>query len=533
MKKITAILLTLVMLFVVAGCSKGTADNSSTGDTVSEVIEADVSQEEDSEASALDSSDVDDTEDEDEAVTSNKNTSSKNKTSGTSSKSSTTSKKSTTSTASKSSTTSNKSTTSTASKSSTTSNKTTSSAANNSSAGTSSKSATTSKAVSQISSNAETSSSQPAVTDVKELVDFIVDVEEGKDPVVLQLTDPQIIDSTQERTPDRISDIYTPSRMEPRCFKYIRETVEKTNPDLIIITGDIIYGEFDDSGTSLKAFIEFMEGLGVPWAPVFGNHDNESMKGVDWQCRQLEKAENCLFKQRELTGNGNYTVGITQGGKLKRVFFMLDSNGCTSASSKSISNGHTKTSVGFGNDQIAWYTETAKQIKELSSTTKLSFAFHVQLAVFADAFAKYGFDNETTEENPINIDKLSNKAAGDFGYLGRNLKWKWDTDYSVWNGLVALGVDSIFVGHEHCNSASVVYQGVRLQYGQKSSTYDRANYYNKTTGAIEGLGNGVGNSNYTPIIGGTVIPLSGKNGSITNPYIYLCADAGGNLDLTK
>lgn len=377
-----------------------------------------------------------------------------------------------------------------------------------------------------------TSSEREAVKNIKDLVDFIIEVNTAKDPVVLQITDPQIIDSNQRRYTDRISDSFPPSRMEQMCFKYIRETIEKTKPDLILVTGDLVYGEFDDKGTSFKKFVEFMESFGIPWTPVLGNHEAESAKGVDWQCARLTEAKHCLFEQRELTGNGNYTVGISQGGKLQRVFFMLDSNGNSNASPKSNSNRQTKTSVGFGADQIEWYKQTAEQIKELSPKVKFSFAFHIQLAVFADAFEKYGFDNVNTMEKPININKLPNKSSGDFGYLGRNLKSSWDKDYSVWNGLKSLGCDSIFVGHEHCNSASVVYQGVRLQYGQKSSTYDRANYYKNSDGTIEGLGAG-DSSKYTPIIGGTVIPISKKDGSIKNPYIYLCEYAGGNLDLTK
>lgn len=66
-----------------------------------------------------------------------------------------------------------------------------------------------------------------------------------------------------------------------------------------------------------------------------------------------------------------------------------------------------------------------------------------------------------------------------------NLKGAWDLDGSVWEGIKKLGADSVFVGHEHCNSASVVYDGIRCQYGQKSSTYDRANYVQRD-GAIVG-----------------------------------------------
>ena len=75
------------------------------------------------------------------------------------------------------------------------------------------------------------------------------------------------------------------------------------------------------------------------------------------------------------------------------------------------------------------------------------------------------------------LPSLSKRATqdGNFGYLGAHLKSAWDQDNAVWEGIKQLGVDSIFVGHEHQNSISVIYQGVRLQYGQKSSAYDRYN----------------------------------------------------------
>jgi len=84
----------------------------------------------------------------------------------------------------------------------------------------------------------------------------------------------------------------------------------------------------------------------------------------------------------------------------------------------------------------------------------------------------------------------------------------------------ALGVDSIFVGNEHCNSASVVYEGIRFQYGQKSSEYDRFNSIAEDGTVIEAWTRPEG---AVSMIGGTVIPLS-EDGTITEPYIYLCGD---------
>lgn len=362
------------------------------------------------------------------------------------------------------------------------------------------------------------------IENVFDAVDFTVNVPEGREPVVLHITDMQIIDSSQERSSDRLGstayEYWGKDKKNDRCYNYLREIITETDPDLIIITGDLVYGEFDDNGESLIELIEFMESFDIPWAPVFGNHDNESKKGVDWQCEQLENAENCLFLQRTLTGNGNYTVGIKQGDKLTRVFFMMDSNGCGGASEESLANRHTKTSVGFGKDQMDWYTSLAKNITRLSPDTKLSMAFHIQLSVFGDAFAKYGTDGKTQ----AHIDQLENKNEGDFGFIGAAMKGPWDSDKSVFNGLKELGFDSILVGHEHANSASIVYEGIRLQYGMKCSAYDRLNYIS-SDGRIESTYY----STNTPWIGGTVMKLD-PNGTIYDAYIYYCKDAGGSID---
>ena len=358
-------------------------------------------------------------------------------------------------------------------------------------------------------------------------LDFTVDVEAGREPVILQLTDTQIIDASQERTADRLGSgldaYYAKDQMDERCFDYLRETVNATKPDLILITGDLVYGEFDDDGTALTALIEVMESFQIPWAPVFGNHDNESALGADWQCEQLENAEYCLFEQKTLTGNGNYSVGITQGGELKRVFFMLDSNGCGGMSAATVANGHSKGSVGFGSDQIAWYTDVATKVSRVAPGMKYSFAYHIQQEIFRTALSQYGTVDANTINNPINIDTLANKAETDFGYLGRDLKSSWDKDFSIYNGMKALGCDSHFVGHEHCNSASVMYDGTRFQYGQKSSCYDRANYI-QANGSIVGSYSDAG----TPIMGGTVMKMAETDGSFTDSFIYYCdTDEGG------
>ena len=249
--------------------------------------------------------------------------------------------------------------------------------------------------------------------------DFTVEVEEGRDIVVLQLTDPQIIDAAQARREDRLDAAekvyWATDKMEERCYGYMRETILAVNPDLILMTGDLVYGEFDDNGTAFLSLIEFMEGFEIPWAPIFGNHDNETAKGAKWQCQQLENAEHCLFKKGDVTGNGNYTVGLVQGGELKRAFIMLDTHGCLR-------------SGGLITDQVDWFTDEAAKIKNSAPEANLSFVMHIQPMVFKDAYAKYGFTNSGTSSSPINIDKIDVRIEGDFGYLGKDLKTPWDAN---------------------------------------------------------------------------------------------------------
>jgi hypothetical protein len=357
-----------------------------------------------------------------------------------------------------------------------------------------------------------------------EQVDFIVSVPADRQAVVLQLTDPQIIDASQARTADRLSPVlqeyWAADKKEERCYSYLREIITETKPDLILVTGDIVYGQFDDNGSAFAEFVAFMESFGIPWAPVFGNHENESKMGVDWQCEQFVNAEHCLFVQRTLTGNGNYTVGIEQGGKLTRVFFMLDSNGCGEPSRETQKNKQMRIEPGFSMKQTSWYKGLIKDLKALSPDTKISFAFHIQFDTFGDAFALYG----TTGAEEIFIDYADNKREGDFGYIGYEHYHVWDDNQRIWKNLKELGVDSIFVGHEHANSASIVYEGIRLQYGMKSSAYDSINY-------IDAQGN-VADEYYstnTPWVGGSVMPLD-ADGNIVNPYIYYCKNAGGEID---
>ena len=148
--------------------------------------------------------------------------------------------------------------------------------------------------------------------------DFVVKLSTNRRKVrLLQITDTQIIDAQQRRTPDRLRQdeiiAWSSDKFNENFGNHLKSLITQANPDLIFITGDMVYGSFDDSGKTFSWLCNFMDSFCVPWASVFGNHDNESQKGVEWQCSMLENTKYGLFKKGSVSGNGNYTVGICVG----------------------------------------------------------------------------------------------------------------------------------------------------------------------------------------------------------------------------
>ena len=287
---------------------------------------------------------------------------------------------------------------------------------------------------------------------------------------LLQLTDTQIIDAEQRRTPYRlrIDEIaaWSPNRFDENCGNHIRALVATVLPDLIFITGDLVYGSFDDNGTSFERFCNFMDTLKIPWAPVFGNHDNESARGVDWQCAVLKKSKNCIFKRGRVTGNSNYTIGIAVEGELVRVMYMLDSNGAKDAADPSV-----KKEKGIYRDQLDWIVTSAEQIDAIAGKGVPSFmAFHFPTTEFVEAEIANGYRTQSRTRYTIGVDVEAKN--GDFGC---NYGLYADVAMSVEGFKQVLrkaNTDGIFVGHCHAINTVITHDGIRYVYGLKTGQYD-------------------------------------------------------------
>ncbi len=298
-------------------------------------------------------------------------------------------------------------------------------------------------------------------------VTLALDGEPGRKIRVLQLTDMQFIDATQRRTPDRLRpdeiSAWMPDSFDALAGNQIKSLIAQTRPELILLTGDLVYGSFDDSGRFFERFCGFMESFGIPWAPVFGNHDNESRRGVDFQCELLESLPNCLFVRGSVSGNGNYTVGLTVGGRLVRAFHMLDSHGCLRP-------------AGLCPDQLALVRENSRRIREFAGELPSFVAFHIPTTDFADAELAKGYPPEGFYTLGVDIPA----HEGDFGAKlerqGRSIECPEFAPL-----LREIGADAVIVGHCHAINTVIRHDGISWIFGLKTGQYD---YH--TVGALGG-----------------------------------------------
>ena len=330
--------------------------------------------------------------------------------------------------------------------------------------------------------------------DFKEFLDFRLDFNLDRDIRILQLTDMQPVDPSQQRYDGRL-DYYpfnakfTDEIKYKNEFYYLDKAIKDNNPDLIIITGDIVYGEFDDNGSNLIEFCNFMDSYKIPWAPIFGNHDNESKLGVTWQVNQFLNAKYSLFKRNNITGNGNYNIGIFNKGELIRVIYMMDSNGIWNGKTYSYLKDYppynqderVERNSGLYPDQREYLYSTAREIDRINKKqVKKTFCSHIP----PDFVNKYAFmkgyqsTSEGFNKDYFDLGGTSLIDNKDFGEKCEDLGGFNSLD--LYDRLKELSFDTIFVGHFHINTLSIDCDGIRLSYGIKSSTYD----YHKKIGSL-------------------------------------------------
>lgn len=266
---------------------------------------------------------------------------------------------------------------------------------------------------------------------------------------ILQLTDLHITNGSK-----RIEE-------DSRALSAIANVVTAAKPDLVVITGDLIYSILNVANTSnnmkaAKVIGALMETLGVPWTLTYGNHDAEVgyTHSKTALSKYFESLEHCLFLRgdKDIKGQGNaYIELLNNDGSLNQILFMLDSNAYSAA------GGYDK----IRDNQVEWYAEKVAGLKEKYGEFKSLMFFHIPLEAYKNAWAEYKSNNYKDTDNVqwnTDLDPDRNKWSEDV--CSPRVDGKMFDE--ILNQKVTQG---IFVGHDHTNNFSLIYKGVTLTYG--------------------------------------------------------------------
>lgn len=266
---------------------------------------------------------------------------------------------------------------------------------------------------------------------------------------ILQLTDIHIGASINTVSADR------------KAFDACYELIKKAKPDLIIVTGDIVYPIpyqtlSNNNLLSIYQFCTFMNNVGIPWAMVYGNHDTEAVaqydaKSLSGLFRFFRNEPDCPMLYADIQPNvyGRYNQYLrieNADGTLNRLVFLIDSNDYVQGS---IVNEYDSVHA----DQIAWYAETVDCVSEQEGRTVPSFVFmHIPFRAFADAADA--------------LERGSEEAVYLFGTNGESVSHP-KQDSGFFDVILKKGsTQAVFVGHDHLNNMGVRYRGVDLVYSK-------------------------------------------------------------------
>ena len=259
-----------------------------------------------------------------------------------------------------------------------------------------------------------------------------------------------------------------------KALNAVAAMVTEEKPDLVIVTGDIAYPIPVQAGTSdnleeAKLFATLMENLGVYWTVTFGNHDTEAYSKYD-RAQIADFYENsgfkyCLFKSgpEDIDGFGNNVINIKNSkGEITQSIFTFDSHAYLNHDI-----------LGFGYDydniresQVEWYRECVKNFTAYNRSVsnmenpvpKSTAFFHIPLKEYQDAWYEYLNNGFKDTENA----KLIEGTAGEGGII----VYPGVGEDSLFEAMLELdSTKGVFCGHDHDNSFTMEYKGIRLCYG--------------------------------------------------------------------
>jgi hypothetical protein len=234
--------------------------------------------------------------------------------------------------------------------------------------------------------------------------------------------------------------------------------LDSIKPDMVFFTGDIVISKEIFQGWD--EVLNMVIARRIPWAVVFGNHDDEQGWTRERIMKYITTKPYCLAERgpTSIQGVGNYVIRIKKSTNKQTaaILYGLDSN--------AYSKGYEPEKYGFFDfSQVNWFCETSKKLtKENKNQPYPSLAFfHIPLR-------EYGFFKDS-----INFQRFGHRYEIEcYGALNTGMFAAMQLSGSVM---------ATFTGHDHKNDYIGKLYNVCLAYGRFSG--GTTTYGNITNGA--------------------------------------------------
>jgi len=129
-----------------------------------------------------------------------------------------------------------------------------------------------------------------------------------------------------------ISDFHCGAAFNPKLTEGMSALLDATKPDFVMIGGDQCLPQTDmnEMREYFSRVIKPITDRKVPWAAIFGNHDNEMGHDVEDEMEMYMTLPGCLAEKGpiEISGTGNYVLPVysCDGKELKYNLWALDSH---------------------------------------------------------------------------------------------------------------------------------------------------------------------------------------------------------------
>ncbi|CAI4047247.1 hypothetical protein N7582_004024 [Saccharomyces uvarum] len=227
-------------------------------------------------------------------------------------------------------------------------------------------------------------------------------------------------------------------KADPKTEAFVQQVLDIEAPQLVVFTGDQIMGDrsIQDSETALLKAVAPVISRGIPWAMVWGNHDDEGSL-TRWQLSELASTLPYSLFQFGIYDTKDNTFGV--GNYVHQVFSKNDTE--MPVSTLYFLDSHKYSTVGKIYPGYDWIKESQWEYMKKYYDETLEFKTELSMAFFHIPLPEY----LNTESNTHPGEK--NALVGT--YKEGVTAPKYNSEGMA--TLEKLGVDVVSCGHDHCN----------------------------------------------------------------------------------